>query len=96
MRTKWNCGKELLSEMFVTWKGNVFMDSYVECLIRGDGNRNYSCSFSYIVRKAGKCGEGKPLYVSHDDRKVELCLVCWLGKDREEVDACLLVKCFGR
>lgn len=45
---------------------------------------------------AGKCGEGKPLYVSHDDRKVELCLVCWLGKDREEVDACLLVKCFGR
>lgn len=48
----------------------------------------------YVKRK--KCGEGKRLYVSHDDRKVELCLVCWLGKDREEVNACLLLKCFGR
>lgn len=51
---------------------------------------------SYIVHEEGKCGEGKPLYVSHDDRKVELCLVCWLGKDREEVNACVLLKCFGR
>lgn len=73
-----------------------FMDSFLECLSRGYGNRNDSCSFSYIVHEEGKCGEGKPLYVSHDDRKVELCLVCWLGKDREEVNACLLVKCFGR
>lgn len=48
----------------------------------------------YVKRK--KCGEGKCFNVSYDDRKVELCLVCWLGKDREEVDVCLLVKCFGR
>lgn len=74
---KWNCGKELLFELLVMWKGNVFYGFYFECLICGYGNWNYFCLFSYIVCKEGKCGEGKFLYVSYDDRKVELCLVCW-------------------